>query len=68
LLIDDRDGTAFAIKHGLSVIGTLAVLEQAASQQLLALPDTVERLRQTSFRISEELIIRLLERDAARKK
>lgn len=67
LLIDERDGTRFAIGQGLKVIGTLAVLEQAASDDLLDLPDALGCLQQTTFRISGLLLRAALERDAARR-
>lgn len=68
LLIDERDGSRFALEQGLSVIGTLAVLEQAARRGWVDLADALDRLRGTSFRISLALTRAALERDAARKR
>ncbi len=67
VLMDDRDGARFAVEQGLRVIGTLAVLEQAACQDLLDLPSVLHRLQATTFRISLPLIRAALERGAARK-
>lgn len=67
LLIDERDGTRFAKLEGLQVVGTLAVLEQAASRKLLDLSAALNRLQKTTFRISPQLIRAALERDAARR-
>ena len=67
VLIDERDGTKAALDEGLTVIGTLAVLEQAASLKLLDLPTTLQNLTQTSFRISPALIRAALQRDALRR-
>jgi len=68
LLMDDRDGARIAAKQGLRVVGTLAVLEQAATRGLLDLPETLDRLQQTTFRISPRLVRAALERDALRKR
>ena len=67
LLMDERDVARFARGHGLCVIETLAVLEQAASRRLLNLPDALRRLQTTTFRVSLPLLRALLERDAARR-
>lgn len=66
LLVDDRAARNAAIQIGLAVTGTLGVLEQAAARQLLSLPQVVEKLRQTDFRLSEALFQQVLERDAVR--
>ncbi|HEV2721372.1 MAG TPA: DUF3368 domain-containing protein, partial [Thermoanaerobaculia bacterium] len=55
LLIDDRDGRREAVRRHLPVLGTLRVLADAAEEKLIELPNAVDRLRQTSFRASEEL-------------
>ena len=60
LLIDDYDGREEAIRRHLPVFGTLRVLAAAADAELINLPDTVARLRQTNFRASEELFEWLL--------
>ena len=62
LLIDDQDGRKEAIRRHLPVLGTLRVLADAAEVQLIDLPDAVARLRQTTFRASEELFQWMLSR------
>ena len=67
LLMDDRAGRHAAIHCGLTVIGTIGLLEQAAARRLLDLPTAMQRLRQTNARLAPELIEAALERDRARK-
>ena len=68
LLIDDKDGRLEAVRRNLVVVGTLGVLDKAAERGLVDLPDTLARLRQTSFRVAPVLLDSLLERDAERKR
>jgi predicted nucleic acid-binding protein len=67
VLMDDRAGRSAAVHCGLAVIGTIGLLEQAATRGLLELPQVMERLRQTNARLDPELIHAALERDKARK-
>jgi len=67
LLLDDRDGVAVARRMGLSVTGTLGVLDLAARQQLVDLGQAITALRQTTFRGSEEIEQELLKQDQLRK-
>lgn len=67
VLIDEAEGRREAERHHVRVAGTLAVLEQAAQRGLVDLPALLERLRQTNFRLSSNLIRQLLDRDANRK-
>ncbi|MEW6747801.1 MAG: DUF3368 domain-containing protein [Planctomycetota bacterium] len=64
LLVDDHAARQEAMRLGLEVTGTLGVLEHAASRHLLRLPEAVEKLRRTDFRISESLLQEALKRDA----
>jgi predicted nucleic acid-binding protein len=66
ILIDERAGSAIARSLGLSVTGTLGVLDEAARRKLIALPDAMERLMRTSFRYPKAIVARLLEEDARR--
>jgi predicted nucleic acid-binding protein len=66
-LIDERDGTATALARGVTVTGTLGVLDRAAKLGLVDLPAAFTRLCQTTFRCPVRLLITLLEQDAARK-
>ncbi|MFQ4136977.1 DUF3368 domain-containing protein [Nodosilinea sp. PGN35] len=61
LIIDERLGRRFANNLGVSTIGTLGVLDAAASQGLVDLPNAITRLQQTNFRISRRIIQTLLE-------
>ena len=68
LLIDDRDGTREARRQSLIALGTVNLLERAAEKGLLDLPETLNRLSQTSFRLPPRQIIdAMLERDRKRK-
>jgi predicted nucleic acid-binding protein len=67
LLMDEQDGRQAARSRGLTVTGTLGVLERAAERGLLDLPSTLARLLTTSFRVRDELIQGMLARDAARR-
>jgi predicted nucleic acid-binding protein len=66
LLMDERAGSAIARGLGLSVIGTLGVLDEAARQKLISLPGAIDRLKRTSFRYPKVIVARLLEEDARR--
>ena len=68
VLMDDREGVDVARRFGLTVTGTLGVLERAAERGLIDLPETVSRLQATDFRAAPHVIRALLERDAGRKK
>ena len=72
ILIDDRDAVKEARRHGLTVLSTLSVLDDAASHGFISdLPETVERLvYATNFRMNRttEVIIQgMLQRDFERK-
>jgi len=67
VLMDDRAGRNAAIHCGLTVIGTIGLLEQAATRGLIELPISLARLSQTNARLDPELIRAALERDKKRK-
>ncbi len=56
LLIDERAGRREAAKRRLSVIGTLAVLDEAGRRGLIDFDAALVRLRQTTFRLSSALL------------
>lgn len=60
VLMDDREGVEEARRLGLSVIGTLGVLDRAARAGLIELASAIARLRQTNFRVDPGLLDRML--------
>ena len=68
LLMDERDGVAVARGRGLKVVGTLSVLDLAATRGFVDLQTMFDRLRETTFRSPQRLMASMLEQDAARKK
>ncbi len=68
VLIDERRALTIARKAGLFVTGTLGVLEIAAEQGLIDLVQAVVALKQTTFRVSEEVLDGVLQRDADRRR
>jgi len=67
LLVDDREAREEASKHGLRILGTLGLLERAAELGLVSLPETIERLGGTTFRIARALVEDALRRDVERR-
>lgn len=68
VLLDDRAAMVEAQRHNITTIPTFAILEQAASRDLIDLPDAVAAMRQTSLRLPPEAEIdTMLERDWQRK-
>ncbi len=63
VLMDDRAGVRAALARGLDVVGTLGILDQAASAGLVDLPAALSRLIATNFRVGPKLIQALLARD-----
>lgn len=68
LLIDDRAGAAAARHRGLTVTGTLGVLDLASQARLLNLLSVFERLQKTNFRYPASVIETLLEAERKRRK
>jgi predicted nucleic acid-binding protein len=66
LIVDDGDARREATRRGVPIIGLLGVLLEASRRGLLDLSETIEKLRQTTFYVSDELILRLLEVDRHR--
>jgi predicted nucleic acid-binding protein len=67
LIIDDLEGRREAVHRGLTVIGTLGLLAEAARRNLLDLPQALADLQTTNFHVSPELIEVLLANDAKRR-
>lgn len=59
VLLDERAGRRAALEHGLTITGTLGVLEEAARRGLVDLAEVVAQLRRTNFRASPALWKRL---------
>jgi predicted nucleic acid-binding protein len=56
LLIDEVRGRNAAVTRKIRISGTIGVLELAASENLLDLKDAFERIKQTDFWISHQLL------------
>jgi len=56
LLIDERAGARAALANGLSVVGTVGMLEMAARLGMVDLSAAFTRLRATSFRIRQQVL------------
>lgn len=67
LLMDDRAGRLAAQQCGVTVIGTVGLLEQAAVRGLVDLLDVIAKLRQTNARLDPSLLQAAIEREQARK-
>ena len=63
LVIDERAGYSEAIKRNLPAVGTLFILELAAENNLLDLPEAIDKLRNTSFRVSPKILQEILQRN-----
>ena len=66
VLMDGRDGVAFARRMGLKVTGTLGVLDLAARKGLVDLVGAFTRLKRTSFYYRQPLLDDLLARHLRR--
>jgi predicted nucleic acid-binding protein len=68
VLLDDKGAMVEAKRLGLVTIRTFDILERAAKVNLLDLPETIDRIKRTSFRLPPAKIIdEILERDRQRK-
>jgi predicted nucleic acid-binding protein len=61
LIIDERLGRRMAMERKIAVIGTIGILDDAASQGLIDITEAIHRLQQTNFRISQRIIQALLD-------
>jgi predicted nucleic acid-binding protein len=60
VIIDDKAARRAAVERHVNVIGTLGVLAQASKQGLIDSESAVEKLKDSGFHVSSELIDRLL--------
>lgn len=67
LLMDDQQARRCAARLGVATMGTIGILEVAAGRDLVALPEVLAKLRETSCFVTEEIIEAALQRDAARR-
>jgi hypothetical protein len=56
LVIDETQGRKAAGDRGLTVTGTIGVLEAAAKRRLVRLEDEFERLKRMGFRVNPKLL------------
>src|SRR6266853_6821821 len=68
ILMDDRAGVAVAYRQGLTVTGTLGVLDLAAERGLIDLAAAFARLKATNFRYRPEIMDALLAQQPEEKK
>lgn len=68
IVLDDLEARKFAQKRNLIVTGLLGVLYSAGLQKQIDFSDAIQRLQQTTFRVSPALIQRFLERYAKESK
>lgn len=61
LIIDERMGRRIAEDRGIAIIGTLGILDDAATQGLINLAEAITQLQQTNFRVSCRIIQALLD-------
>lgn len=61
LLIDERQGREVALSRNLRITGTIGILELAADRKLLDLKEAFNRVKQTDFWISHDLLDRRLQ-------
>ena len=62
ILLDEREARGVAKRKGLLVIGTIGLLEVAASRNLLNLADALQALQKTNIRVHPSLIQDALKR------
>lgn len=61
VILDDKAARRIASKRGLTIIGLLGILKDAANADLLNLETTVKRLRKAGFWVAPSLLKRLME-------
>lgn len=56
VLMDEQAGRQEAVRRGLRVAGTLAVLDEADRAGFIVFDDAITQLRKTSFRVSQTVL------------
>lgn len=64
ILLDDRRAREVAEDRGLRVVGTLGILIDAARRNMIDIHSTIADLRNTKFRISQQLLESALEKSS----
>lgn len=67
LLMDEASGRREAHRRGIRVIGTIGILELAASRGLIDFEQAIQRIQKTDFWISREFLDRILAQWRAKK-
>jgi predicted nucleic acid-binding protein len=67
LLIDERAGVEIAQKRGLSVTGTLGILDLASRMGYLSLREVFEKLQKTNCRYPPSVVERLIKDEEQRR-
>jgi predicted nucleic acid-binding protein len=62
IILDEQTARAIAKNRGLTVIGILGILYQAALQNLIDLEEVIKHLKTTNFRASNKLLQSLIVR------
>lgn len=68
VLMDESLGRRTAVRAGVTVKGTLAVLEEAANRNLVDLPEAFRRLQATNIFIADEVVNEVLRRHQSRER
>lgn len=67
LIIDEMKGRSVAAIHGILIIGTLGILEEADKRGLLEFLEAEKKLRATNFRLNDGVLAQIYKRVRARK-
>ena len=67
LIVDDWNARQEAERRNIPTLGTLRILQDAAEQDWINLPEALKSLCQTNFRVRQSLIDALWARDAKRR-
>ncbi len=62
ILLDEQDARRIASARGLQLTGLLGILDEAATRQLVDVPEAIEKLQMTNFRVSPTLLRSFLDR------
>lgn len=66
LLVDDKQARQAAVYLGIAITGTIGILDKAASEGLIDLKTVIGKIQNTSFRINDDLVRKLIEESEKR--